>query len=215
MPGRFPRFFFSRKQVLSCYTEPMSPRAIFLLLWLGWALSWFAASFWSAKTEKQVPTTEVWVYRGCITAGAVLLWHRTGELMGAQRLWYPTYNGAYALAGVTFLGILFAWWARIHLGRLWSGAVTRKEGHRVVDTGPYGIVRHPIYTGLGTATVATAAVVSTLPAIAGGGLILLGMYIKARLEERFLAAELGAGAYGAYRTHVPMLVPFLPAGNRR
>ena len=57
----------------------------------------------------------------------------------------------------TFAGILFAWWVRIHLGRLWSGAITRKEGHRVVDSGPYGLVRHPIYTGLLAATFTTAA----------------------------------------------------------
>ncbi len=36
----------------------------------------------------------------------------------------------------------------MHLGRLWSGNITRKTGRRVIDTGPYALVRHPIYTGL-------------------------------------------------------------------
>ncbi len=193
----------------------MSFRAIFLLLWVGWAVSWFAASFWSARTEKQVPTAEVWIYRTAITVGAILLWHRTGERLGATRLFHVSYSGACILAALTFLGIAFAWWARIHLGRLWSGAVTRKEGHRVIDTGPYRLVRHPIYTGLGLATIATAAVVSTWPAILGSALILFGMTVKARLEERFLSVELGDEAYGAYRARVPMMVPFLPTGDRR
>ena len=134
-------------------------------LWVSKAVSWFAASFWSARTEKQVPTAEVWIYRTAITVGAILLWHRTGDRLGATRLFHVSYSGACILAALTFLGIAFAWWARIHLGRLWSGAVTRKEGHRVIDTGPYRLVRHPIYTGLGLATIATAAVVSTWPAI--------------------------------------------------
>ena len=45
-------------------------------------------------------------------------------------------------------GLAFCWWARLHLGAMWSGTVTRKDDHHIVDTGPYGLVRHPIYTGL-------------------------------------------------------------------
>jgi protein-S-isoprenylcysteine O-methyltransferase Ste14 len=82
------------------------------------------------------------------------------------RIWHVGYNGAYLLAELTVAGTLFAW-SRIHLGRLWSGAITRKEGHRIVDTGPYGLVRHPIYTGLIAATLTTAAAQATLTAIVG------------------------------------------------
>ena len=46
----------------------------------------------------------------------------------------------------------------------------------------------------------------------GAALIAFGLWLKARVEEDFLTAELGADAYGAYRRRVPMLVPFLPAG---
>src|SRR5438445_12979167 len=55
------------------------------------------------------------------------------------------------------------WWARIHLGRLWSSNVTRKKNHHVVDSGPYGIVRHPIYTGVIVASIATAAIQTRWP----------------------------------------------------
>jgi protein-S-isoprenylcysteine O-methyltransferase Ste14 len=47
-------------------------------------------------------------------------------------------------------------------------------------------------------------------ALFGALLIALGLWQKARMEERFLIAELGADAYEAYRRRVPMLVPFLP-----
>ena len=115
----------------------------------------------------------------------------------------------YALAALTLAGILFAWWARIHIGRLWSGSITRKEGHHVVDTGPYALVRHPIYTGLIFALLATAAAQATANALAGAALLSFGFWLKARAEEHFLTAELGADAYGAYRRRVPMLVPSL------
>ena len=65
------------------------------------------------------------------------------------------------------MGFGFAWWARLHLGQLWSAFVTRKAGHRIVDTGPYGIVRHPIYTGIIAAAIALALVKGTVIALAG------------------------------------------------
>ena len=114
------------------------------------------------------------------------------------------------LAGLTLAGTLFTWWARIHLGRFWSNAITRKEGHRVIDTGPYGLVRHPIYTGLIAAMLATGVAVGTITAMLGAVLISLGLWQKARMEEGFLTDELGADAYGPYCRRVPMLVPFLP-----
>ena len=129
--------------------------------------------------------------------------------MGEQRLWNPGNTITYVLAALTLAGTLFTWWARIHLGRFWSNAITRKEGHRVIDTGPYGLVRHPIYTGLIGAMLATAIAVGTVTAMLGAFLIAIGLWQKARMEEGFLTSELGADAYGPYCRRVPMLIPFL------
>ncbi len=98
------------------------------------------------------------------------------------------------------------------MGALWSGAIVRKEGHHIVETGPYALVRHPIYTGLIVAIFATAAAQATVTGLIGAALVAIGLWLKARVEERFLTAELGADAYAAYRRRVPMLVPFLPHG---
>jgi protein-S-isoprenylcysteine O-methyltransferase Ste14 len=119
-------------------------------------------------------------------------------------------NVKWAMVGVAALGFLFCWWARLHLGRLWSGWITKKEGHRIVDSGPYRLVRHPIYTGLLTAAVATAAVKGTGHALVGLALLIVAYWMKARLEERFLRGELGKENYDAYARRVPMLVPFSP-----
>jgi protein-S-isoprenylcysteine O-methyltransferase Ste14 len=191
----------------------MSPSLVFLAAWVLWALSWMVAAAWTGQTRVRAPFGDVWLYRTVILLGAVLLYHRVSEYLRAPRLWDVDYNGAYALAGLAVLGFAFAWWARIHLGTLWSGAVMVKEDHRIVDSGPYGWVRHPIYTGLLLATLATAAAIATLPAVLGAMLIVLGIWLKARLEERFLRAELGEAPYDAYRRRVPMLVPFGPVSR--
>jgi protein-S-isoprenylcysteine O-methyltransferase Ste14 len=82
----------------------------------------------------------------------------------------------------------------------------------VIDTGPYSLVRHPIYTGILLAVVATAAAKGTVFGVAGALTIMLGLWMKARLEESWLSEELDNSAYEAYRRRVPMLVPFGPTG---
>jgi protein-S-isoprenylcysteine O-methyltransferase Ste14 len=190
----------------------MRPSVLFAIIWIGWLVTWMAAALWSAPVQKRAVTRHTWAYRVALFAGAVLLLHSTRRLLNETPLWHVGDDGAYALASLALAGILFAWWARIYLGPLWSGAIVRKEGHRVVDTGPYAWVRHPIYTGLMLAIVATAVAQGTISGCLGAALIVTGFWLKARAEESFLTAELGAEAYGDYRCRVPMLVPFLPAG---
>lgn len=188
---------------------PIRPSVIFAVIWIGWIVSWMAAAFWSAPTAKRAVTRNIWVSRGLLVLGAFLLLHTTPRLLRETRLWQVGYDGAYALAGLTLAGIVFAWWARIHLGNLWSARVERKQDHHVVDTGPYALVRHPIYTGLIGAIFATVAAQATITSCIAAALIAFGLWLKARAEERFLSAELDADAYAAYRRRVPMLVPFL------
>ena len=188
----------------------IAPSQTLELIWIGWLISWVAASFWSGRTQKRVGTLETWTYRAAMIAGGILLIPWTASMLAEERLWTIGYRGAYALAAVMLVGLSFSWWARIYLGRLWSSAITRKEDHRIVDTGPYALVRHPIYTGLIAALLATAAAEATFTALLGSALIIFGLWLKARSEERFLKVELGADAYASYCRRVPMLVPLLP-----
>jgi protein-S-isoprenylcysteine O-methyltransferase Ste14 len=110
---------------------------------------------------------------------------------------------------VVAAGIALCWWARFHLGRLWSDTVTRKEGQRVVDTGPYRLVRHPIYTGFIVIYLGLAILCASALALVGAALMTVGLWIKARVEEQFLSEELGAAVYGGYKARTPMLVPRL------
>jgi len=185
------------------------PTRLLALIWLAWIVSWVVASFWSGRTKRHVRTRDSFVYRVPILLGAILFSPWTTRVLGESRIYDPGNFGTYALAIVVLLGISFTWWARIHLGRLWSNAITQKEDHRIVDTGPYGLVRHPIYAGLILAILATGAALATWSSLTGALLISFGQWRKARMEEGFLTAELGPEAYGPYCRRVPMIVPFL------
>ena len=187
----------------------VQPSEAFEVIWIAWLVSWMAASFWSGRTEKRAATRQTWIYRTAIFIGAILMAPWPAKLLGEKRIWDVGSNGAYALVGVMLVGLLLTWLARIQLGRFWSSAITRKEHHRVVDTGPYAFVRHPIYTGIITALLATAVIQATAPALAGAALITYGLWLKARAEERFLMVELGPDSYGSYCRRTPMLIPFL------
>jgi protein-S-isoprenylcysteine O-methyltransferase Ste14 len=183
------------------------PRAAFAVIWGAWLVSWIAASLWSARTQKRATISSGLAYRVLTGIGAVLMTPWAARRLGAAPLWNVGYAGAYLLAAATLAGLAFTWWARLHLGRLWSGTITRKENHHIVDSGPYALVRHPIYTGLIAALVASALAEAMPSALGGAALLALGFWVKARSEERFLSAELGVETYAAYRRRVPMLLP--------
>jgi protein-S-isoprenylcysteine O-methyltransferase Ste14 len=193
----------------------IAPRLAFAVIWLAWIVSWIVAALWASRAEKRAISWETALYRLILLVGAVLLTPWAARRFAAGQLWNVGIDGAYALALLTLAGLLFTWWARIHLGRLWSGSITRKQGHRIVDSGPYALVRHPIYTGLIFALVATAVAQARATGLAGAALIAFGLWLKARIEERFLTAELGVDAYGDYRRRVPMLVPRFRAAGRQ
>lgn len=173
-------------------------------------MSWWLAATWSSRAESRASIAEQVPYRLLTLAGFILLFGLNSRRYyhGPLRLWTLPTSAGWGMALLCVIGFAFAWWARIHLGQLWSAFVTRKAGHHIVDTGPYGIVRHPIYTGIILAALAMAIVKGTVFAVAGAFLATLGFWIKARLEEGFLREQLSAEAYDAYRRQVPMLVPF-------
>ena len=175
----------------------IQPSQVLEIIWIGWLMSWVAASFWSGRAQKRAATLETWNYRAAMIAGGILLVPLTGPLLGEKPIWEINYAGMYALAALMLAGFSLTWWARIYLGPLWSSMITRKQDHKIIDTGPYALVRHPIYSGLIIALVATAAAEGRLTALFGAALIILGVWLKARTEERFLLTELGPEIYGS------------------
>lgn len=197
----------------------MAPKYVLVFIWFLWLVSWVAASGWAKATVKKPRRTRELPYRLLQGFGFAMLFASLGRSEGITspfiaalfvHRWDLPPAAAWCAAALGAGGFAFAWWARLHLGTLWSSSVTRKEDHRVVETGPYRIVRHPIYAGLLAATVALAAVSGTLLGLIGLIAVTAGVFLKARLEERFLSDELDASACAAYRARVPMLIPGLP-----
>ena len=111
-------------------------------------------------------------------------------------------------AGLLILGLAFAVWARLHLGRYWSARITLAEDHRLIQTGPYRIVRNPIYCGGLVAMIGTAIIIGEVRGIIALSLVLMAFLIKINLEERWLLERFGE-AYRQYRKKVKALIPFI------
>jgi len=183
-------------------------RHIVSALWLAWALYWLVSALSNKTTVRRESLASRLAYVLPLLAGGVLIgWrHLPWEWLNA-RLW-PRSLAAYWL-GVMLLaaGLSFSVWARVYLGRNWSGSVTVKEGHELVRTGPYGYVRHPIYTGLIVALLGTAITSGTLRAAVGLAIVVASFLYKLRLEETFMR-ETFPDQYPGYAASVPRLIPF-------
>jgi len=114
------------------------------------------------------------------------------------------------IAGVlmVWLGVAVAIWARVHIGQYWSGLITLKEDHKLIRSGPYAYVRHPIYTGLLLATFGTALVQGKWQGLLGAAIILIAHIRKARKEEALMTSQFGE-RYREYRRHSGFLIPRL------
>jgi protein-S-isoprenylcysteine O-methyltransferase Ste14 len=132
------------------------------------------------------------------------------SLLVPHRFWVDLrlWNAPLALVGVgcVVLSTLWMCWARWSIGAMWAGRPLVQERHELHTTGPYGIVRHPIYTGLvGVAFGAMLAIgFGQLVAVF---LVTVGfVYWRVWVEERMMIATFG-DRYRAYRREVPALLP--------
>ncbi|MGD9966061.1 MAG: isoprenylcysteine carboxylmethyltransferase family protein [Hyphomonadaceae bacterium] len=185
----------------------LTPSGAIAAAWLVWLLTWILAAGWSARTASHHDLGAESPSR-VLTLAAVVMILASYWPVGAALLWRVTPEIAWTMFGFVLLGLGFTWAARLHLGPLWSSTSAPTEDHRIVDTGPYGIVRHPVYAGLLFAALATAIASGRLEAAAGALVLVAAISLRAKLEERFLRRDVGDEAYSNYRRRVPMLIPF-------
>jgi protein-S-isoprenylcysteine O-methyltransferase Ste14 len=181
------------------------------VLWLSWTALWAAWSRGTKPAARRESRTSRLAYNAPLLAGAVLLalpsaWAGSGPLaarwLPRSLVWFWT--GAALIAA----GLAFAVAARAHIGRNWSGMVTVKQGHELVQTGPYRLVRHPIYAGLLLAFAGTALARGDGRGLAALALVTASFLFKLRVEERFMAGEFPR-VYPDYKACTPALVPSL------
>ncbi len=184
-------------------------------LWLVLLAVWLISAFTVKRTVvRQSSRSRIW-YLFNLALGSYLIF--------AERVDVPWINTVLvqmnlpvAACGfaIVCLGIAFAIWARLTLGGNWSGAVTIKENHTLVQRGPYRIVRHPIYTGILLALAGSALQYGYLRSLVGVLLCGFGFWLKSLFEEQFMAQRFG-NEYLEYRRRVPALIPFIFQGHRQ
>jgi protein-S-isoprenylcysteine O-methyltransferase Ste14 len=110
------------------------------------------------------------------------------------------------ILGVT--SFLFLWSAIRVLGTHWSVAARTVEGHKLITTGPYAVVRHPIYTGLLGMLIATGLSLSQWEGLAAGVIFfVIGTQLRIKSEEQLLRETFGE-EFERYTKHVPSFIPF-------
>lgn len=178
-------------------------------LWLAWFLCWGGMALFAKPDRMREPlTADLPVLLGSLLTVTALFTPRAMPGWTMVRLLpvVPALDWAGLIAQA--VGMVFAVWARLALGRNWSGRVTLKEDHQLVITGPYRWVRHPIYTGLLLGLLGLLELSARVWCLAALALFGAGFVQRVGREERLMVAEFG-DAYRAYQARTRALVPGL------
>lgn len=181
----------------------------FPAVWVLFLLYWQIRAFGGKTTQRREALPPRVLRLVAFVVAAVLL---STSLVPLPWLYLPLWPAGvwpfWLGAAVTVAGLLFAVWARAHLGRNWSSAVTIKQGHELITSGPYAVVRHPIYTGILGGFLGVAIALAEVRGVLVFGLIFAVFWAKLRTEEAWMRGQFGA-AYAAYAGRTAALVPFL------
>ena len=188
----------------------MSALAICGLVWTVWWLSWVALAFQTKKTLQRESLASRLSYTVFAFAAVWFLFlsrHLRGSWGTAVLPDWPWIR--WLGVGITLLGFAVTYWARWTLGRNWSGNVTVKVGHELIRTGPYRLVRHPIYTGIMIAAAGTAIALNQRRGIIAFVLLWISFTLKRLKEEEFMRQTFGA-QYVEYARTTGAIFPLLP-----
>ena len=179
-------------------------KAIDIIIGTGWIVFW---AYWlvmavTAKAEQSRWTRFAGVRAGIIPVVLLLIRLRVFGGPGAA-----TRNPWLLGAGLAIfvLGLALAVWARVYLGRNWGMPMSRKADPELVTTGPYGRIRHLIYSGVILGMVGTALAVSPYWLVAAA--ILGGYFLVSAVVEERTMAKLFPVDYPPYQRATKMLIP--------
>jgi protein-S-isoprenylcysteine O-methyltransferase Ste14 len=187
-------------------TDLLSWRVV-TTLWAAWLLYWIVRA-WGVRRNERGETSGQRLKTSLVLAGgAFLIFARDTPLGVLDHRFAPNSEVLRALGLVMELaGLLFSVWARVHLGKFWSARVTLKQGHELIQSGPYARVRHPIYSGIGLAMLGTALFSGEWRALVGAMIFIVGHWLKSRREEALLISQFGS-FYEDYRSRTGSLLP--------
>jgi protein-S-isoprenylcysteine O-methyltransferase Ste14 len=185
----------------------MTTMQVCSLLWTVLLLVWMIAWLRTKRTQERAPFGSRLAYGVPVALASWLLFSDNLPFTWLQTRIIPQniFTEAAAIT-ITALGIAFAIWARFYLGQNWSSAVSVKVGHELIRTGPYALVRHPIYSGLILAIIGTAIARREPRGWISVVLLSLGFWIKSRMEEQFMRKTFGPD-YDDYSRTTGALIP--------
>ena len=183
--------------------------AFFPVVWILFLLYWQIKAAKTKATQRLEPAASrilrVFIF---LIAIALLSITRIPLPWLYLQLWKVGFWPFWLGAAIAIAGILFAVWAREHLGSNWSRSVTIKQDHELIATGPYALVRHPIYTGILAGFLGMAISISQVRGLIVFVLIFFAFWIKLRMEEQWMRSQFGE-RYATYSHRTAALVPYL------
>jgi protein-S-isoprenylcysteine O-methyltransferase Ste14 len=188
---------------------PIDFRGVIFVLWFLWGLYWAAAALGRGPVERRQPPLERLAHLVFVGAGFILFYTADPRWGALNRRFIPQGRVVHALAVIlTALGLGLAVFARVYLGRNWSAEVVIRKDHRLIRSGPYARIRHPIYTGLLLALLGAVLAIGEVRAIVAFAIITVAFFFKARREESFLVQEFG-DEFDRYRRQTGLFLPRL------
>jgi len=177
-------------------------------LWIAFCAIWIIGALRADRTVKRPPGARYWPHLALMGFGIALMLNIFARVSFLQQqLWPSSMLFAPGLL-LTVFGLGLAVWARVHLGKYWSAAIGSKVEHRLIESGPYARLRHPIYSGVSLAVIGTAIADGNVHSLLGAAILVTALVAKARIEETWLIQEFG-GSYGDYRRRSWALLPFI------
>jgi protein-S-isoprenylcysteine O-methyltransferase Ste14 len=187
----------------------MSTRTLIDIPWIVFIAYWIISALNTKRTQKREPFLARYGVMLIEVVGFVFLFDQSAGMgILGQRVLNKNHAIQAAAIALTWAGVLLAVWARRHLGQYWSGRITIKEGHKLIRTGPYARLRHPIYSGLDLAAIGTAFAIDRWRCVVGFCVIIGGFWIKAKREEAMLTAQFGSD-FQEHRRQTGFLFPRL------
>jgi protein-S-isoprenylcysteine O-methyltransferase Ste14 len=179
-------------------------------LWLAWIAYWRISASDVKAAQRYESTGSRAAHLVPLLVAVVLLSMRTDPNGGwlFSPLLTPSATSFWIGALLTALGLGFSVWARVHLGRNWSATVSVKQDHELIQSGPYALVRHPIYTGMLCGFLGTALALAQWRGVLALLIVFAALWRKLRLEERWMGETFGE-RYRRYRAHTAALIPYL------
>jgi Putative protein-S-isoprenylcysteine methyltransferase len=123
-------------------------------------------------------------------------------------LWQSTLLMDLGAIAIVLIGLFIFIWARRSLGSNWNANAATKKNHKLVQTGPYKRVRHPVYSGFLTMVLGTSLSFGQLIGLIILVICIVGLYLKALREESFLTMQFSE-AYPKYKMKTKALIPYI------